>query len=159
LGRFSEAEVWIRHFEETITGKTARYILFCKVRAYSAWLKFDFPTAIDWASKGVDLKSSSNLDTAADCAHTLALAKRDSGDVETALRYFLKGEKLETVLDPDEFVASRGGEFYGNIGRCLQFNKRFDEALICLRKSAKILETTETDDAIMNRAWAASWIG
>jgi tetratricopeptide (TPR) repeat protein len=159
LGRFREADEYISRFEETIIGKTARYVLFCNVCGYSFWFRKDYKNAKEWAGRGVELKTGANLDTKHDSSHTLALAQRDSGEVDPALLRFLQGEKLETILDPKEYEPKRGGHYYGNIGRCLQFQNKLDEALICYRKSARILETGAVLEHAMNNGWAAQWIG
>lgn len=162
LGRFEEADLWLSRFEKTLIGKTARYVLFCNARAYRYWYESNFSSAIEWAQRGVDLKTSGNIDTKYDCAHTLALAQRDSRDAiagAAALKYFLQGEKLETILKPSEFDKRRGGPFYGNIGRCLQFAGDLDSALICIKQSAKILESTNDGDVLLNLGYAAFWIG
>ena len=162
LGRFEEADSWLSRFEKTIVGKTARFVLFCHVRAYRYWFESNFLSAIEWAQRGVDLKTSSNMDTKHDCAHTLALAQRDSKDPvagAAALKHFLQGEKLEAILAPSNFDPRRGGPYYGNIGRCLQFAEKMDDALICIKMSAKALENTNDSNVLMNLGYAAFWIG
>jgi tetratricopeptide (TPR) repeat protein len=162
LGRFDDADSWLTRFEKTIIGKTARYILLCHVRAYRYWYESNFQSAIEWANRGIDLKTNSNVDTKYDCAHILALAQRDSRNPiagAAALKYFLQGEKIETVLTPSNFEPRRGGLFYGNIGRCLQFAGNLDGALICIKQSCKALEKTNDSDILLNLGYAAFWIG
>lgn len=159
LDRYQEADAWLARFESSVTAKTARYVLLCDIRGYRAWCEGDYHSAVGWARKGADLKSSAGLDTKFDCGHTLALAQRDSGDVSTALTYFLFGEKLELVTAAGEPDATKGGQFYGNVGRCLQLDGRLDEALVCIKKSAKLLETAGDGQVLMNLGWAALWIG
>jgi hypothetical protein len=119
LGRFAEADNWLDRLEATIVGRTSRYILLCHSRAYRYWLASEFGDAKKWARRGVDLKSSGGLDTKYDCGHTLALAQRDSGEVAAALKYFLGGELLESVVGTSIPNPARPGQFFGNIGRCL----------------------------------------
>ncbi len=162
LGRFKESDLWLSRFEKTIAGKTSRYVLFCNVRACRYWLESDFASAITWAQCGVALKTSSNLDTDHDCSHTLALAQRDSMDPiagAAALKYFLRGETLPFVLTPSNFDPKRTGPFYGNIGRCLQLSGKLDDALICLKQSAKALERANDGDMLLNLGYASFWIG
>lgn len=159
FGRFAEADEYIGRLEQTIVGKTSRYIMFCEVRGYSYWLRSDFAAAKEWAQRGVELKTVANLDTKHDSRHTLALAQRDSGEIGPALQCFLGGEKLETILDPKEYEPKRGGHYYGNIGRCLQFEGKLEQALICYGKSARALESGAVLDNAMNNGWAAYWIG
>jgi tetratricopeptide (TPR) repeat protein len=158
MGRYADADGWLNRIAESVVGKTTRYIWLCGLRAYSLWVRQDYVAAIKWATEGDTLKVASHIDTQADCKHNLALARRDSGDVGPALEYFLRGEKLECVLSPQHFEKKRGGPYYGNIGRCLQLQGRLDEALVCLRKSAVILETEGAHNVLMNRGWAAQWL-
>jgi tetratricopeptide (TPR) repeat protein len=160
LGRYEDADQWIEKLAKTVAGKSARYIWLCNLRAYANWIREDFAQAKRWAAEGVQLKVSSKIDTGYDCSHNLALARRDSGEVEEALNYFLRGANLESVVDPNEIDRNLTGPFYGNIGRCLQFLNKFDDALVCLKKSAVLLETDhEQNHILLNRGWAAMWIG
>jgi len=54
----------------------------------------------------------------------LALAERDAGHPEAALPVFLDGRAQSEVIDAEELDETRGGEHYGNIGRCLHFMGR-----------------------------------
>ena len=157
--KYEEADAWLEILSRGVAGKSARYIWLCSVRSHGFWLRGDYKNALRWASEGVDLKTSSQMDTTYDCAHELALARRDAGDVDSALKYFLLGEKLEAVVLVDHFDAKRGGHYYGNIGRCLQYQGRLDDALSCIRKSARLLEKEKAQFSAMNRGWAAQWIG
>lgn len=159
LGRFREADELIESLAKTITGKTARYIMLCQVRAFSYWLRDDFKMAKKWGTEGVKVKTASNLDTQHDCAHNLALAQRDSGETKPALKYFLAGEKLKEVVTPNHLQRERGGHYYGNVGRCLQLQHEYQDALVCLRKSAQLLDEPTTSNTLMNIGWAALWIG
>ena len=109
--------------------------------------------------EGVDLKKTSGVDTKFEASHNLALAQRDSGAIEPALTFFLKGTPLETVVEdgpPDE---SRGGAFYGNIGRSLHLMGQINQALICYRKSAQIIEEEVHSDSLANKGYIRDWVG
>ncbi|WP_421580718.1 hypothetical protein [Shinella sp. M31] len=158
LEEFADVEDMLDKYEQTISVTTARYIKFCDVKAHNFWKNKKFEEAVEWAIKGDELKKSTHVDTAYDCAHTLALARRDGGDPEGAIEYFSGNEPMERILDPlDETIAS--APLLGNVGRCLQLMGRVDEALICFRKSAIILETDATSDRLGNQAFARQWIG
>jgi tetratricopeptide (TPR) repeat protein len=160
LGRKDEADKWVEILAASVVGKSARYIWLCNLRAYTSWIRGDFEGAKKWADEGYQLKLNTKIDTNYDCSHTLALARRDSGQVKEALIYFLRGDKLEDVLAPTHLDEKRGGPFYGNIGRCLQFLNKNDEALVCLKKSAYLLETDHDESNILlNRGYAAMWLG
>jgi tetratricopeptide (TPR) repeat protein len=160
LGRYDEAAKWIDVFAGTVAGKSARYIWLCNVRAYAYWIQGKFDQAKITALEGFQLKVTSKIDTTYDCAHTLALARRDSGEVAEALTSFLQGIQIENVLTPGLLDEKLGGPFYGNIGRCLQFLNRNAEALICLKKSAYLLERGhDVSNILLNRGYAAMWLG
>jgi tetratricopeptide (TPR) repeat protein len=158
LEQFGDADDILTRYEQTVSAKTARYIQFCDVKAYSHWQRKEFDQAIEWASKGVELKEASQVDTTFDCSHTLALANRDGGNPEKALDYFRKNFTIEQIVDPaDENIAE--ATLLGNVGRCLQMIGRRDDALICFRKSMKLLEADQTLHRLSNLAFAREWIG
>jgi tetratricopeptide (TPR) repeat protein len=159
LGRFSETDHYIKKFEETISGATARRVLVCNMRAYLYWTNGEYGHAKEWGKRGVELKTKGDLDTRHDCSHNLALAQRDSGEVDSALAHFLGGITLSDVLNPNEVQSNKGGAFYGNIGRCLFFQDNLDGALICLIKSAFLIEKSNDEAIILNQGWAAMWLG
>lgn len=145
-------------YAETVPQKTARFIHLCDLRGYIYWLRGNFEEAIEWASRGDTLKEESQVDTLFDCKHTLALAQRDAGNPAEALSYFLKGHDVDELLAEDDtpmFEATT----YGNVGRCLHLEGRLDEALICYRRSMRLLEDQTYATANSNRAYARRWTG
>lgn len=158
IGRSSEADEWMRHFEQSIPGATARYVALCDMRTYVYWLRESYELAKEWGRKGVELKAAGQLDTRHDCQHNLALAQRDSGEIESALATFLAGGSLAEVCNPQTIQSERGASYYGNIGRCLQLGGDFEQALPCLIKAAWLLEHATDDLRLINRGWAALWL-
>nr|WP_064836868.1 NB-ARC domain-containing protein [Rhizobium phaseoli] len=158
LEEFDDADDMLRQYGTTVSAKTARYINYCDVRAYHLWKRQQFEEAIEWATKGDDLKRDTHVDTPYDCAHTLALARRDGGDPQAALEYFLGNENLEKVIDRND-ASIDNAPLLGNVGRCLQFMGRLDDSLVCFMKSAKMLETAGTSDRLSNQGYARQWIG
>jgi tetratricopeptide (TPR) repeat protein len=157
LGEVESANAILRHYEATIPQKTARYIHYCDVKAYSHWQRGEFEEAVDWASQGVRLKKETNVDTNFDCDHTLALAQRDAGDVALAMESFLKGSELSELFNGSD-QKDFDGPLYGNVGRCLQKLDRTEEALRCFKKSFKILERDSSLHSKSNRAYARKWV-
>ena len=157
LGESSSADAMLANYEATIPQKTARYINFCEIKAFSYWMRKEFDQAVDWATKGVQLKEETNVDTSFDCRHTLALAQRDTGSPEVALPLFLNDFNLPDLTDSEK-PAIGNGPLYGNVGRCLQYMGRLDEALVCFRKSIRLLEQDTTLHSKSNRAYARKWI-
>ncbi|MGR3606131.1 NB-ARC domain-containing protein [Sulfitobacter sp.] len=158
LGEFDAADNLISRYEGTIPEKTARYINLCDIRAYSFWQRHLFDPAIDWATRGVELKEKTKVDTNFDCSHNLALALRDGGEHEKSLRLFLKDVSLEDLLD-ESLAKASDGPLYGNVGRCLQLMGRETEALQCFRKSMRLLERDVSSHSRSNRSYARTWVG
>jgi len=63
LGRYEDADKWIKVLAETVAGKSARYIWLCNLRAYAYWIQGKFDEAKISASEGFNLKAESNIDT------------------------------------------------------------------------------------------------
>ncbi|MBI5056837.1 MAG: metallophosphoesterase [Nitrospirae bacterium] len=160
LGQYERADTFLRRYEDAIEGKSARYVNLCNLRCYMYWCKGAYEPAVEWGNRGVELKKKANIDTRFECEHNLALAQRDSGDIASALIFFLKGHALEEVLDREKVDEDRGGHFYGNIGRCLWFQDNIDGALICYQKAIDLLEKDDHEpNIIVNRGWGNFWIG
>ncbi len=158
LGEPEAVDSLMARYEGTIPQKTTRYINFCDVRAHSLWTHGDFEGATEWAQKGVTLKTETNVDTVFDCGHTLALAQRDVGKPAVALEHFVKGYDLGELLSDAERVPN-DGPMYGNVGRCLQLMGKADDALICYRRSLRILERDTSSQSKSNRAYGRYWVG
>ena len=158
LGDIEEANDALARYRETIQVKDARYINYCDMQSYLHWMNQNYSAAIRWAAEGVELKKS-GVDTHFSSVHSLALAQRDSGAVEQALKLFLEGAKLDEATDPKEFDQDRGGAFYGNIGRCLHMMGQVDTALVCYNKSAFAVEEENETDHLENQAYIRQWIG
>ncbi|MBI1894354.1 MAG: metallophosphoesterase [Candidatus Rokubacteria bacterium] len=152
LGRFPEVDSLLDKYESSITGKSARYINLCDMRCYSHWLRKDYAPAKKWGWRGVELKSKTNLDTRFDASYNLALAQRDSGEVEEALEFFMEERSLDEVLH------STKAADVGNVGRCLWFKGDDAGALRCFTKAAWLLEREQQQTTPMNRGYAAMWI-
>jgi tetratricopeptide (TPR) repeat protein len=136
LDRREEVESLLSQYAGTVPSRDARYINYCDLRCYVFWVQQRYEQAIEWGARGKDLREKSNVDTRFDTSHNLALAQRDAGIIDPALRYFLRGKELTSVIDPDEFDENAAPQFYGNIGRCLHLIGQIEPALVCYRKSA-----------------------
>jgi tetratricopeptide (TPR) repeat protein len=158
LGREAEYRELIERYSKTIPAKDARFIHYCSLRSHMHWTRSEFSEAVSWAKKGKELKDKTNVDTKWTAEHELALALRDAGSPEQAIKLFLGGAELNKLLDPDEFDEEKGESFYGNIGRCLHLMGEIDPALICYRKSALVLQKALRPH-VENQAFLRTWIG
>lgn len=159
MGRENQALELLEGYRETIPNKNARYINFCDLMCNHHWTNGDNFSAIRWGVEGVTLKAESGVDTTFDASHSLALAQRDSGAVDEALAYFLKGQKLSKVVEhgPPDIVL--GGAYYGNIGRCLHLMGQIDNALTCYKKSGIAIEEEITQASLANQGYIRQWVG
>jgi len=155
--RVQEYEELIKRYESTIEAKDARYISCCALQCHKHWSRLEYGEAVHWGLQGKTLKDKTGIEHH-DIEHELALAQRDSGLVDPALDFFLKGSSLDSVIDPEEFDENREPSYYGNIGRCLHLMGQIDPALVCYKKSALLLQKTRTQHA-ENQGFIRSWIG
>lgn len=150
-----EADRWLLKYEANIPGKGAQYINFCNLQAYKYWYIEKYEDAIEWATKGVLLKTRSNVDTTFDCQHTLALAQRDSGLIKDAFKYFSEG-LTEDQIFKDYMSNKKEGEYYGNLGRCYHLEGTYEKALAAYHISANRLEESNTTK--LNQGYIRYWV-
>jgi tetratricopeptide (TPR) repeat protein len=158
LGEYAEADQLLDRYEMTVVDRNVRYIRYCEMKCYANWVRGQFTDAVRWGKIGLNLKTSSSVDTDIDPSHSLALAERDAGQPESALPVFLAGQTLAEATDPEELDYERSGPHYGNTGRCLHFMGQVDGALVCYQKSALLLEKAPTTH-VTNQGFIRRWIG
>ena len=159
LGRTTTVDELLEKFEQTVVSKGSRYVLFCDLKCYSLWYRGKFEDAKVWGIEGVRIKTESHVDTEHDCGTHLALARRDSGEIDAALTWFLQGSSLDDLTKDDTIDDARPGEYYGNIARCLYLKGDASGALRALRKSARLLRDSQGAETLLNQGYAAFWIG
>lgn len=158
LGRIDNADNIMRRYEDSLVGRGAKYVALCSMRCESYWERKDYESAKIWGLRGVEFKQRTGVDTHFDCQFHLALAQRDSGEIEPALQYFLKGNSLDDILKENVRPSNFRGPDYGNIGRCLWFRGDIEGALTCYRESTRLLDEDVNPSAPINRGWARLWI-
>lgn len=142
----------------TRTG-TVAFVEVCDLNAYVNWFIGKHTPAMRWADRGIELKARGGIDTSSDCEHTRALAWRDFGRARDALQVFLCGNELSLILAENHMKAKRGAPFYGNIGRCLYLDGETDKSIVLFTKAFEILSQQDDATSILNRGYAALWIG
>jgi tetratricopeptide (TPR) repeat protein len=158
-GRKQEAISLVDRYSKMVRKGTAQFVSVCSVACYVYWMLEDYEQAILWGKEGVRLKVEEHIDTNHDSSYQLALAWRDSGNVESALRYFMSGRTVEEILHDDEQDEESAASTLGNIGRCLQIDEDYDAALRFFRRSAQLLESGSRSIDLLNQGYAALWIG
>ena len=158
FGHEEDVDGLLTKYGDAVPGKSSQFILLCDLRCYAKWYAGDFESAIRWGEEGNRLKEETLVDTAYSSRHNLTLARRDGGFVADALEMFLDGIELSKVVTPGEKIEGKDAAFYGNIGRCLFFSERFDEALVCYIKSAQLLQEGRSNRDHVNRGYIRLWI-
>lgn len=161
VGKFNEAEAFLTKFSKSISIKGAQYITLCNTFAYHYWCKKDYKLSIEYSEKAMELINNSNIIIGQDVSHTLALALRDTCEVENinkAINIFTGGDDVDTVIDKFNAHDLQGATYYGNIGRCLWFLEDKLNALKFYKKSLSILVKEMSSNSQLNRGFAASWI-
>ena len=158
-GKTADIRTLLEKYTAATKSGTARYIGVCELNSYVEWFNDSHSKAIKWAERGITLKKRGNIDSSYDCEPKLALAWRDSGNIDGALKIILAGNDPDKLLHDDHLNNKRGASFYGNIGRCFQLKGESQKALILYAKSFDILERHDDSTSILNRGYAALWIG
>ena len=159
LGEHGQVDVLLDEYEDTIQDRGSQYVRYCEMRSNAKWLRGEFTEAVAWGEKGTKLIEESGVDIDDEIAHTLALARRDAGEPESALSVFLRGRALLDVLDPEELDERAGGAFYGNVGRCLHLLGQIESALTCYQKSALLIEKDFEHERVLNQGYIRLWVG
>lgn len=157
--RAKEARIYLRKYEEAAGTRTVARLRYLNTAGYVEWILGNYDQAIAIGREGVAVKAQSGIDTEEDASHSLALALRDHGELDEALKIFTDGRQLRDILAEDHLQSGKSGPFYGNIGRCLQLKNELDDALTCYMKSAELLYKESSAGDILNRGYAALWIG
>ncbi len=156
--REAEARQYLELYHKITPSGTAAFINFCDTACSLEWTLGNFAIAIDWGTQGVEFKERSRIDTKYDASHNLALSLRDQGKLDEALEIFAPQQKIEDILSDDHLKSGKYSSFYGNVGRCLQFKNKVEEAIICYVKSAELLYKEINILPPKNLGYACLWI-
>jgi NAD-dependent SIR2 family protein deacetylase len=159
FGDFSKCEELLNQYSKLIPGKSSQYLSHCSSKCYLFWYQEKFDKAIEIGEYGLFLLNDSGIADNYSLKHNLALSHRDSKtekNINDALTYFLKGEIIENVIT--NVNEDLGGDFYGNIGKCLELLNDKVNSLTCYFISISILLKENTSHSKLNIGYAASWI-
>ncbi len=149
----------LHEYEKIVPKNTARFVGLCELASYVYWVVNDHETSLTWSERGRNLKDSEGIDTEFECGNNMALAFRDSGDVDKALDIFLNGATVDELVIDEHLQSGRNASYYGNIGRCLALKGHTKEALILYSKSFQLLQLEADASNMINRGYAGLWIG
>lgn len=162
MGKFDISLKNLEEYSRLIPGKSSHYLSYCSEKTYNLWYQKKFEDAIQNGEEGEFLLNESSLADQYSLKHNLALARRDSrekSNVEKALNFFLQNESLDAVLDKSKINKELSGNFYGNVGKCLEILKKEENSLFCYSVSLSLLLKEDSTNSILNIGYACSWIG
>jgi NAD-dependent SIR2 family protein deacetylase len=162
MGKFEESLQNLETYARLIPGKSSHYLSYCSEKTYNLWYQKKFEEAIQNGEEGEFLLKESNLADQYSLKHNLALSRRDSRDknnVEKALTFFLQNELLQDVLDKSKINKELSGNFYGNVGKCLEILDKEEASLFCYCVSLRLLLNEDSTNSILNIGYACGWIG
>lgn len=144
---------WMDHYLAAVGGRSADKVNRKEILAFDAWLNGNYQEAINFATESDELLRQVDFSPPSSPGHTLALALRDSGNVEAALSKFLEGLTIAEAMDEGN---GKDATFYGNIGRCFYLSDEMAMSLkfyqLCGRAMAKKVST------IHNAGWLRFWV-
>lgn len=159
FGRYDKCSDLLERYSKLIPGKGVHYLSYCSEKCYLFWYQGKFQEAIEVGEEGIFILKESGVTDNYSLKHNLALAQRDSQQVDNvnkALNYFSRGEDLKGILE--KINVELGGHYYGNIGRCLEMLERKNEALKCYFYSISILFKEDNSYSKLNIGYASYWI-
>lgn len=141
---------YLDHFSMSVEPNTNQHLGYLSIAAWMEWQQGNFAGSIITADECEALSQKLKSATWAfnDPSYTRALALRDSGNNEDALKIFLKHDKS----------TNRGSSDLGNIARCYYNLERHEEAEEFLRQSLVLLLNGGDYLSNMNCGYAYLWI-
>lgn len=161
MGEFERAVGYLEKYKRLIPGRSSKYLIYCSQMTYLFWYQEEFDKGISIGEEGLYLLTESNLADNYSLKHNLSLSLRDSmneQNISRALEYFLRNENLEKMLEKENINFDLQGHHYGNVGRCLEYLNRSDDALHCYLISLRILLKENDTNSILNIGYASYWI-
>ncbi len=153
LGEHALVRRWMEHYLAMVGGRGADKVNRKEIMAFDAWLSGSYQDAISFATEADELSRQVDFSPPSSPGHTLALALRDSGNIEAALPKLLEGLTVAEAMDEGN---GKDPTFYGNIGRCFYLSGDIAMSLkfyqLCGRAMAKKMIT------VHNTGWLRFWV-
>jgi hypothetical protein len=131
---------------------------FSEVQSYNLWFQNKFNEALLFTDQIIKKLTEKGEQIPSDLLYSQALARRDSGKVEEALKYFLQEcdyEKMDKWNpDSDDDISSH----VGNISRCLYLKKEYKKSLELCNKSVQYLRKGQSRRLKINLGYGLLWL-
>ena len=159
FGMYHEATKAVKDYESLLDGQGEDYIELLDAQCYLYWYEKAFSLAISCGKRAVELKRKGDSSSAKPTNHYL-LALRDSKtpeNIQFALDGFLEGNAIDAIFHTP-FVNEHDSSYFGNIGRCLWYQKEYESAFRCYKQSFNKLSQEKDTNTAINKGYAAAWI-
>ncbi len=160
FGNFSMFDIHIKKYLHVFSEPDANLILAKSALCHRHWAEGNFGEAIKQGKSVSDLIDFLGESDTRHGKHRYYLALRDSQDIDNiqeALDFFCEGKSVDSMAK--ESCTPSNASYYGNIGRCLLYLGRIDEALSFIAKSYQAFNTESS--LFFNRhnlGYASKWI-
>ena len=153
-GELEKLDHWVTHYESTLGSRGPDRLNALEIKGFAAWVQKDFEKSIELSRAAQDLSRIVDFNPPQSPLSNLALSLRDSGDFDQAMPLLLEGLTLDEAI---QGAKGKGAPYFGNIGRCLQLQEKYDEALVLYRHCAEAMEVSK--QTIHNKGWIRFWVG
>lgn len=161
FGRHDMFDRYMGRYLSVFSIADSNMILAKSAICHREWISGNFLDAIKEGKSASDLIDILGENDKWSGKYRFHLALRDSGiseNIERALTYFCDSDSLEDLTN-EKCVPEKSSK-YGNVGRCLSYLGRTNEALFLTCKSYKSLKEGKNNSINKhNLGYASKWIG
>jgi tetratricopeptide (TPR) repeat protein len=156
-GEFEIADKHLTKFQNSVES-IKQLMVYVELRGYFLWFRNDFQKAVAILKDGTESVKKKKEVVPPNIRYNLALALRDSGELDQAIEMFLNGRQLVSLEQWDVSSADGPASDLGNLGRCYFLKGEYEIALRLVTKSLAILERGESMTEKVNQGYAHLWI-
>lgn len=161
FGCYEMFDKYIDKYLSIFSNADSNMILAKSAICHREWISGNFSVAIREGRSASDLIDILGENDKWSGKHRFNLALRDSKiseNIEKALIYFCESDSLENLIN--EKCVPEKSAIYGNVGRCLAYLNRINEALFLTSKSYTSLKEGKNNSINKhNLGYASKWIG
>jgi len=125
------------------------------------WFRAEYEESISIAEEALYLLKKGSQPDNYNIEHNKALSYRDCNSEELlskALAYFSKNNELSVLIDTSVNDADGGGALYGNVGKCLALQGKYEDSLACYYQSFNFIFKDNDSTRLINIGYASLWI-
>ena len=158
-GEYEKVNEKLNAFGETLIS-IKQYIYYVELNSYSLWFQNYFKNAVNFIMDAIEKIEGKQEKITYEIYNNLALANRDYGNVDEALKFYLIETPLELLNNWEP--TSKDCEDYssnsGNISRCFYLLKDYTKSLFYCEKSLLYLEKSYSRQHKVNYGYGLLWL-